>query len=262
MTQSLKWMYSLLFLSFVLFVASCSKDSNVQTATLQVRLTDAPGDYQEVNVDIQDVQVHNADSSATNSGWISLNVTKGVYNLLQLTNGLDTLLGSATIPAGKISQLRLILGSNNTVKVGGQSFSLTTPSAQQSGLKVLINSTLAAGVTYKITLDFDAARSIVQTGSGKYILKPVIRSLVEGTGEIQGAVTPVESTPVVYAIMGKDTTSTSANQTTGKFLLQGLIAGSYTVIIVPKTGYKPDTVKNVAVTVGNITDIGTKQITQ
>jgi hypothetical protein len=37
-------------------LVSCS--DNDQLAKLEVRLTDAPGDYQEVNVDIQDVQIH------------------------------------------------------------------------------------------------------------------------------------------------------------------------------------------------------------
>jgi len=170
MTKALNWMCSCVSLSLLLFVASCSKDSS-QTATLQVRLTDAPGDYQEVNIDIDSVKVSSSNTSGSNSSWVGLDVKKGVYNLLDLTNGLDTLLGTTVLPAGKITQLRLVLGSNNTVKVAGQSYPLSTPSAQQSGLKILINTTLSAGVTYKITLDFDAARSIVVTGNSNYILK-------------------------------------------------------------------------------------------
>lgn len=264
MTQILKRTYGLLFVSFIFAMASCSNDNAVQTATLQVHLTDAPGDYQEVNIDIQDVQVQSGDTTGSDSGWKSLEVQKGVYNLLKFTNGLDTLLGTAVLPAGKVGQIRLILGDNNTVKVDDQSYKLTTPSAQHSGLKVLVNTTLSGGVTYKITLDFDAARSIVRTGNGKYILKPVIRSVVAAqSGAIKGAVTPVESTPVVYALMGVDTVaSTSADQTTGKFMIGGLAAGSYTVTFAPKTGYKADTVKNVSVTVGSVTDLGTVQIMQ
>ncbi len=265
MTRSLKGMYSLLFLSFIFALASCSNDNNaVQTATLQVHLTDAPGDYQEVNIDIQDVQVQSSDTTGSDGGWKSLDVKKGVYNLLKLTNGLDTLLGTAVLPAGKIGQIRLILGTNNAVKVGDLSYNLTTPSAQHSGLKVLVNTTLSGGVTYKITLDFDAARSIVQTGNGKFILKPVIRSVVAAqSGAIKGVVTPIAATPVVYAMQGTDTlASTSADQTTGKFLLGGLAAGSYMVTFAPKTGYKADTVKNVSVTVGSVTDLGTVQIKQ
>src|SRR5438045_2156273 len=104
-----------------------------------------------------------------------------------------------------------------------------------------MHTTLSAGFTYKITLDFDAARSIVSTGSGAFILKPVIRSLVEAQiGSIKGMVTPVESTPAVYAIkvsgLDADTVATTyAEQTTGKFLLNGLPAGTYSVAFAPKT---------------------------
>lgn len=256
-------MYRWLLLSLILIAASCSKDNN-QTATLQVRLTDAAGDFQEVNVDIQDVQVSSSDPSSSNSGWVSLGAQKGVYNLLKLTNGLDTLLATAVLPVGKVTQLRLVLGSNNTVKVAGQTFSLSTPSAQQSGLKILVNTTLTAGITYKITLDFDAARSIVLTGNTNYILKPVIRSMVEAqTGAIKGIVNPAASTPAVYAIQGSDTVeTTTADPLSGKFLLQALAAGSYTIGFAPKTGYKADTVRNVVVTVGNVTDMGTVPIGQ
>jgi len=262
MTRSLKCIYSSLSLAMIFMLTSCSKDEN-QTATLQVRLTDAPGDYQEVNVDIQDVQVSSADPNS-NSGWISLNVKKGVYNLLQFTNGLDTLLGTAELPAGKVTQLRLVLGANNTVKIAGQSYNLTTPSGQQSGLKILVNTTLTAGITYKITLDFDAALSIVPTGSSSYILKPVIRSIVEAqTGAIKGVVDPIAATPAVYAIQGTDTVATTyTDQATGKFLLKGLAAGSYNVSFAPKTGYVSKTVNSISVSVGGVTDLGTVQISQ
>lgn len=252
----MKKVFGFLFLSLVWF--ACSTDSG--TARLEVRLTDAPGDYEEVNVDIQDVQVNSGDGT---SGWVSLDVQKGVYNLLDLTNGLDTLLGSAELPVGKISQIRLVLGNNNTIKEKGEIKTLSTPSAQQSGLKLNLNTTLEEGVTYTIKLDFDAARSIVKAGnSGRYNLKPVIRAMEEATsGAIKGTVTPLEASPAIYAIQGTDTVATAFTDTTsGKFMLRALPAGSYTVSFSPKTGYLPLTKDNVTVTVGSVTDVGTVTI--
>ena len=244
------------------FIASCSS-SDTPTAILQVRLTDAPGDFEEVNIDIQDVQV-NADSSNSGSGWRSLNVKKGVYNLMKLTNGLDTLLGDIQLPAGKISQIRLVLGTNNTVKVGGVLLALKTPSAQQSGLKIQVHASLTGGITYKIILDFDAARSIVTTGNGSFNLKPVIRSVVQAeSGAIKGLVTPAASTPAVFAIQGTDTVATTyADQLTGKFLLNGIAAGTYTVSFAPKSGYIARDSSGVNVTLGSVTDLGTIEIKQ
>jgi hypothetical protein len=241
--------------------SSCDNKDNVSNARVEVRLTDAPGDYQEVNIDIQDVQVNVEDDS---SGWKSINMQKGVYDLMKLTNGLDTLLGGVDLPAGKVSQIRLILGDNNSILVAGQVFDLKTPSAQQSGLKVQVHTELTAGVTYKVLLDFDAARSIVATGNGKFILKPVIRSIVQAkSGSIKGMVSPPASKPAIYALMGSDTIGTTfADTTSGQFLLKGLAAGTYTVTFAPMTGYLPTSRDSVSVTVGNATDLGTVTISQ
>ena len=242
-----------LFFLITVFLTACS-DKDSGTSRVEVRLTDAPAEYQEVNIDIQGVEVH-ANDGNQNSGWQSLDIKKGVYNLLKLTNGLDTLLGTTTLPAGKISQVRLVLGANNSLKVAGQSTTLETPSAQQSGLKVQVHTELKEGVTYKILLDFDAARSITATGSGKYNLKPVIRAVTEAQdGAIKGAISPVKPT-VVHAINGTDTVSTFTNAT-GLFLIKGLAPATYRVVLVPETGATVEKT-NVTVSVGNVTDLGT-----
>src|SRR5215472_10653208 len=47
--------------------------------------------------------------------WDTLSITPGVYDLLQLRNGTDSLLGSGTYPTGKILKVRITLGSDNTI---------------------------------------------------------------------------------------------------------------------------------------------------
>jgi hypothetical protein len=249
-----------LALSLLVVLFSCDND-DAKTSRLEVRLTDAPGDYQQVNVDIQDVQVN---SGSDEKGWVSLDVNKGIYDLLTLTNGLDTLLGSAWLPAGNLSQVRLILGNRNSIKVDGEVISLSTPSAQQSGLKLQVHAELLDGVTYTLLLDFDAAKSIVHTGSGKYILKPVLRTVLEAqSGAIKGAVAPVEASPAVYVIEGSDTIGTAfADHVTGKFLIKGLNAGTYKVTFEPKTGYQGVIRESVVVTTGNVSDLGAIVIPQ
>lgn len=238
----------------LLVMLSCAEDE--KTARLQVWLTDAPGDYQEVNIDIQGVEIHTS-GNETEKGWQSVNVNQGVYDLLKLTNGLDTLLGELVLPAGKISQIRLKLGNNNSVKVNGNEFDLDTPSGQQSGLKLQVHETLAEGVTYKILLDFDVARSIVETGSGQYKLKPVIRTITEAQdGAIKGVVDPKESTPAIYAISNLDTLGTTYADSTGKFLLRGLPAGTYDVIFSPNSNFSLTEKEDVTVQIGQVTDLG------
>lgn len=233
---------------------SCSTD--LERSTLEVRLTDSPGDFEEVNIDIQGVEIHRSEGKQ-NSGWVALDVNEGVYNILALSNGLDTLLGSAELPSGRVSQIRLILGANNTVKINGEVKSLDTPSAQQSGLKLNVQTQMSPGITYLITLDFDAARSVVAKGNGEYSLKPVIRAITEATsGSIEGSVVPKESMPAVFALDGTDTVATAFTDSLGFFLLRAVPAGTYIVTFDPKPGYTPTQVDNVTVTIGNVTHVG------
>lgn len=240
------------FLSLVWL--ACSTDES--KSTLQVRLTDSPGDYQEVNIDIQGVEIHRSEGKQT-SGWVALDVKKGVYNILQLTNGLDTLLASSELPSGRISQIRLILGANNSIRIDDALYALETPSAQQSGLKVNLQTQMSPGVKYVITLDFDAARSIVMRGSGAFGLKPVIRALSEATsGAIKGTVIPVEASPAIFAISGADTVATAFADSLGHFLLRAVPPGTYKVTFEPKTGFTATQKAEVVVTLGSTTDLG------
>ncbi|MFB6455353.1 DUF4382 domain-containing protein [Chitinophaga sp. Hz27] len=238
--------------------SACSKDDNNNSGTtkLSVYLTDAPSPYDAVNVDIQDVMV-NSTSDSTN-GWQSLHILRpGVYNLLNFRNGIDTLLAATDIPAGKISQIRLLLGANNSVVIGGTSYPLQTPSAQQSGLKLNINATLVAGIDYRLWIDFDANKSVVATGNGKFNLKPVIRSYTQATsGSIKGIILPPLTTSGVFVIQNTDTVGTAIPDATGAFLVAGLNAGAYNVAVAGNGVLKDTTLLNVNVTIGQVTNIG------
>lgn len=250
----------IIFFFHMLFAVGCNDDDNDNKATLEVRLTDRPGDYEEVNIDIQDVQVNPSDDDDT---WISLmdNNDKGIYNLLTLTNGQDTLLGSISLTAKKLSQIRLILGTRNSVKVNGMSYDLITPSAQQSGLKLNLQQTLAEGVSYRILIDFDAAKSVVARGNKTYSLKPVLRVISEATsGSITGIISPAISNPAIFAIKNQDTLNTTFPDTDGKFILRAMPVGTYEVTFEPGEGYLSKTVENISVITGTPTNMGTVTI--
>lgn len=235
------------------FVRCNKDDSNKQNARIELRLTDGPADYDAVLIDVQRVEIN------TKAGWQAFPVIHpGVYDLLQLNNGIDTLLCSGELPVGRISQIRLILGSNNSIVVNGVSHPLQTPSAQQSGLKINIDQILEAGLVYKVWLDFDAGKSIVEQGNGGYLLKPVIRGYTELTnGMISGTVQPVIAFPVIYALQNNDTVATTIPQANGYFKFCGLPAGSYKIVAVPSVpNFSPLIIANVSVTFGVATDLG------
>ena len=242
-----------------LVLLSCDKGNSPETngeSEVEVRMTDAPGPFDAVLVDIQGVEIH-----SDVNGWNTVALANpGVYDLLKLTNGLDTLLGTATLPSGQISQLRLKLGSRNSVVLNGNSYDLATPSAQQSGLKVQIHQNLSPGIRYTILLDFDASMSIVETGNDAYILKPVIRAITQGIdGALQGKISPsVIARVQAISTMG-DTTGTYSDST-GSFIVQGLQSGTYQVDILPPAPYQDTTFTGVVVVNGQITQMGTLNI--
>jgi hypothetical protein len=240
-------------------IVSCkdmNNDKENAQSKLNIKLTDAPADYDAVNVDVQKVLVNAGDDE--NSGWIEIETIPGVYNLLDYTAGKSTLIATAPLNVPQIKQIRIILGDNNTVVVDGIEHHLDTPSAQQSGLKLKVSQTLAEGVEYTAVLDFDASKSVVSAGqSGKYILKPVIKVYFEAnTGSIKGSVEPAsEKVLAEVPLSSTDTISTYSDTVTGIFLLGGLPSGTYNVIVSPLSGsvYQQDTIEGVVVTTGQTT---------
>lgn len=247
----------------VLIAISCNdiNSSEPGKARLDVSLTDAPADYQEVNVDVQGLRIHHtaeSDTSDDDGEWVDLPVEPMTVNLLELTNGVDTLLASAELEPGSYSELRLILGDENTVMIDSVTHDLRVPSGQQSGYKIKFDTELEEGEELDVVIDFDAGRSVHKAGnSGKYILKPVLKAFVEDDdlGSITGAVEPVEANPAIYAIMNDDTTGTQADED-GEFLLQGLESGEYDLKIEPSNEYSDTTLSNITVDDGEEADVG------
>lgn len=227
--------------------------SPYSTANYQIRMTDTPGNYQAVNIDLKAVAV-----TGKNGGEVFLNVNAGMYNLLDYSNGTDTLIAFGNIDAGTVSQIRLILGPNSYVVVKGDTFPLNTPSAEQSGLKLQVHHDIQAGVKYLVLLDFDANQSIIQTGNGSYKLKPVIRCVEKAiTGSIKGSIMPVSALASVTATNTVDSTSFSTvTDIQGRFLIMGVPNGTYDVKIKPLAGNEV-IVKGVVVVNGKVTDMGT-----
>lgn len=161
--------------SLTVALLSCSKNDNESAnSTLNVHLTDAPTAFEEVNIDIREVKVKFSDDSLSNDGWITLTTIPGIYNLLAYQNGVDTLLATGVFPSQVVKEIRFVLGPNNTIKDAGIVYPLTIPSGSESGLKLKINRALNATLV-NIVIDFDAALSVKQEGTGDYKLRPVLR---------------------------------------------------------------------------------------
>jgi len=152
----------------IISISSCKKEN--RTAPVQFLLTDKPALYDSVNVHIIGMKVQ---ISQDTDAWIPINTKDSIYNLLDLQNGLSTLIAQDTIPAGVLQEVRFILGDGNKVVVNGISYPMDTPSAEESGLKVKIGRALNETLN-TFTLDFDASLSVTEE-NGIYKLHPVIQ---------------------------------------------------------------------------------------
>lgn len=218
------------------------------TGVMRLSITDAPAcGYDEVNITIEKVRVNqSSDADEGDGGWsdVVLNPAKRV-DLLTLTNGILEELGQTSLPAGKYTQMRLVLGANggatplanSVVPTGGAETPLTTPSGQQSGLKLNVNMDVAAGQLADFVIDFDACKSVVRRGnSGQYNLKPVISVIpltsdagLRVVGHVDTLIANASTTVSVQ--QGGVPIKATVPDANGRFELYPVPAGDYTLVI-------------------------------
>lgn len=253
-------------LAFGLIVGCSQNETGSQPQTvpagqggLQIFLTDAPGDYDAVIVEVVEVRVHRNQEADTLSGWQTVSVDTTLVDLLQLSGGNSVLLAEGFLPAGHYEQIRLMLGQNNSVVVDSVAYPLDIPSSARSGLKLNHGFRIEEGAIYAVTLDFDADRSIHRTGAGQYKMRPVIRIVVNDvSGSLSGVVEPVDARAMVMTTAGLDTVVAWADTLTGWFSFPLLAEGSYDLAIGATAGAYLDTIlTGVEVLAGFDTDLGT-----
>jgi hypothetical protein len=212
--------------------------------TLAVSMTDAPAcGFDAVNVTVNKVRVHTSSSASdTDAGWTDITLSPArKINLLDLTNGTLASLGQTPLPAGHYTQLRLVLDANagtglaNSVVPTGATAekTLETPSATQSGIKLVNEFDVAAGQRVDLVLDFNACKSVVTTGNGKYMLKPVVKVIPTAVNGISGFVSTalLGSHVMVSAQQNGVVVSSTVPSATGEFFLARLVPGNYDVVI-------------------------------
>lgn len=243
------------------------------TGTMRVRMTDKPGtgNVTAVNLVVTEVSVRaeaaesgsDSDSVSTAGGWQILSTTTKTYDLMELQNGVFTTIGEGSLPAGTYSQIRLKLGAGSTVVVDGSTYPLKVPSGMQSGLKLNGMFIVPAGGNTDVGLDFDAARSIFETGAGQWMLKPVIKVIaLPSAGAIHGTVQPSGVATSLYALQPPDTLGRAAAGADGQFTISVLPPGSYSLSFHPTADYRDTTLSDVMVTAGTTTEVDTVQLTK
>lgn len=222
-------------------------------------LTGNPGSFEAVYLDIRQVEVVTEGKEAK----LFTPFRPGVYDMKKFSNGRDTLLLTALLSTNKISRIRLILGSDNSVRKEGNLYALNMPSVEESVVELNINENFAINTNNTIWLNFNAEKSIIKNSGSEYHFKPMIRAYTRTTdGRISGYVGPLESEPVVYLTNGTETFSTTPDFN-GYYLITGVPGGNYSLNFNPgNLTYSDTTINNIQVSYGDpvaVGDINLKQ---
>ncbi|MES2775886.1 MAG: DUF4382 domain-containing protein [Bacteroidota bacterium] len=276
-----------MFVATMLFAAiftACQKEitENRDTSTQNVSLylTDGPGLFDNVFLDIQRVEVlvdtsdntrrHDTcdwdrigrhgprpDSSLV---WRNLGLQPAVYDVLALRNGVDTLLASANIPRGDIRLIRIDLGTNNSVVLDSVTYPLLIPPGADGFILVKLRGgewEEFGNRRHRLWLDFDVQRSIVRIDSNTFYLRPVLSHFIDSkTGSIEGKIAPKEARAVITAGSVTDTAYAITGKG-GEFKIRGLQNGTYSVSIKAYNGYKDSTISNIVISNSKKEKIGT-----
>lgn len=248
----MKSLHLAVFIGLATTLAACGGGGGTPTGTMRLSLTDAPAcGYDNVFVTVEKVRVHQSSSAGDNdSGWseVVLAAPQRV-DLLTLTNGTLLPLGQTELPVGTYTQMRLVLGrtpppgspvgtlANSIKPTGGAETPLTTPSGQQSGLKMNVNITVPAGQVADFAIDFDACKSFVKAGnSGQYLIKPVLTviPILSSAGQrVVGFVDPLLATAntVVSAQSGGAPMKATFPDAAGRFTLYPVPVGNYDLVV-------------------------------
>jgi hypothetical protein len=153
-------------------IASITSTPTVRSGSLQVWVTDAPGDVQRLDVTVSEIQVHRAgDDTAGEDGWITVISDGRTFDLIALRDAQE-FLGEEELEAGHYTQIRL---SVDNVTVNGTEAEIKLPSGE---LKVIGQFEIKADCTTALTLDFDAEASLDYTPQGKAIFQPVVKPII------------------------------------------------------------------------------------
>jgi hypothetical protein len=193
---------------------------------------------------------HGNDSSDDCTIWDTLQVTAGVYDLLQFRNGVDALLASGAIPHGEIKAIRLTLGINNKVVLDSVSYPLGLPGSNKVTVKIE-DVEISSANNFQLHLDFDLSNSIVQLSGNRFELRPFIKPFNENkSGRVEGSVFPKDAKAIV-SLTGNLDTLMAIPENDGKFKIRGIRSTQFELHFKATAGgYRDTTISNISINPG------------
>ncbi|WP_160712749.1 DUF4382 domain-containing protein [Chitinophaga solisilvae] len=275
-----------------LMLYSCKKDQSASDQPIpanqqkvSIYLSDDPGLFDKVLLDIRKVEIlvdtcggidndpwddrdrcwwdedrrddrHGRDTCQV---WDSLAIRPGVYDLLTLRNGADTLLAGGLIHKGEMKRIRITVGNNNSLVKNSVTYPLASVSGQSKIIVRVRHNEWdeVSGDNLQLWLDFDVQRSVIRTWNGKFILRPYINVFtILKMGSLSGRITPADAYPVVSVYNSSRDTLYALPWRNGDFKVRGLKVGTWSVFVNTSNGYKDTTIANVKIERGRDTRLG------
>jgi hypothetical protein len=272
-------------------LTACKKNTSSENEIAQGKqqmslyLTDGPGLFDHVYIDIRSVKVlvdtskdtrrhdnedwdrRGSDDRKKDSSfvWEDLNITPGVYDILRFRNGADTLFAAAGIVKGSIRLIKVELGTNNSVVKDSVVYPISLPAGANNYVLIKLKGHECEEYLpnkRRLWLDFDITRSILVNSQNKFYLRPWFHFFtVSTTGSIAGKIEPKEGFPVVTVYNATDTAYALPDRD-GRFKIRGLNEGTYSVFVNASNGYQDATINNVVVKAPGETSVGTIKLTK
>ncbi len=229
-----------------------------EKALINVLLIDAPGDFDEVWLEILGVEILPAGTRGLdNAEWSYIPYTPSnkMVKVSDLVGSQRLLLGRQEIRAGQVSRIRLLLGDTHYLIKDGQQIMLQPAPNADERLTVEMDLQASAGFAWDIYLDINLAKSIQQNTSGGFTLAPSLRAFsMENRSELRGTIQPAEATPHIFAFTETDTIATLSAKN-GEFRLRGLTSGTYRIHIQPQATHL-DTLFSILVAPDSVYTLG------
>ena len=228
-------------------------------------MTDNPGDYAALDVELTSVQAYNS-----RIGWVVLDSSVQSMNVLDYMNGAETELAYVTeADSGNYTQLKFVFDPEATLKlhdnyelgelalVGSQEVTLNMQGSNE--VFVEIDETVNENKGASVLVDFNVAQSVVYNNDGTFKYKPVINQVKNQYSGVRGQITTMTDASVMLT-NGSDTLSTFLSQN-GEFMFKGTEEGIYSLVVDPATkelqnGAEKFTVDNIVVYEGQVTFLG------
>ncbi len=235
---------SLGVLLLIIAVSACAQYSvpsttSDRTGTLQLKVTDQVQNVSSLILTVSEIQVHNAvqdtstetpvvnetgteENESAVSGWITVNSQPVQFDLISVKD-LKDMLGENNLAAGTYTQTRLVITSAQAV-VNGQQVNVTVPS---NIVRFVRPFEIQPNKTTSIVFDFDADKSLVMTGDGKYVLKPTVKLVKEFEGKEKSEANSIKTQQAADASAKRQARQILPQVKTEKFLIEADDTGFY-----------------------------------